>query len=107
MVLHARENEDVDQSFSLTFEGAVSRITGRIGVNGYLLARGDPATFWMHVNGRTGRRQEVALWARRKPREVSASPPDALLAADWDPRRGRSVIALLLNGAAVDVRVTF
>lgn len=106
VVLHARENEDVDQRFSMTLEGGVSRITGHVGVNGYLVAQGDPATFWMQVNGPVGRQQEVTLWMRRRPREVTASRPDALRSVNWEPSRGQCVIVLRLDGSAVDVRVT-
>lgn len=107
IIMNSRENWSNEQTFEVPMQGKVRKISGRIGVNAYLLASDAPEGFRLHLNGRAGQDQSVELLILMKPGEIAVTPQRALTTSSWDSTNRRLVLEFLLVGEAVTVGVKF
>lgn len=107
IIMNSHENRDIDQTFGVPMEGTIKKISGRLGVNGYMLAQKVSDGFWLHLNGRAGRNQLVELSILEKPHQIVVTPERALARSSWDATNRRLVLEFLLVKEAVSVGIRF
>ncbi len=106
-VMNGHENQDIEQSFAVALDGPVQRLSGRLGLNSYLILRQEEGDVRLHANARAGRALALDLQLRGSPQSVEITPDGAVRRCAWDAALHRLSLQLVPNETAVTVAVRF
>ncbi len=106
-VMNSHENQDIEQRFAVDLAGPVQHVSGRLGLNSYLIVRQDSGAVRLHVNARAGHVVSLELRVRGIPHRVETAPDGAIRQCAWDAARHRLSLRLVPNETAVTVAMRF
>jgi hypothetical protein len=107
IVTNTNENQDTDQHFDVPLtSGAVTRISGPIGVHHYLIGKTEKAgSFWFQCNDELpGRSTQITLACPHKP-TCEISPASSILEQHWNEAAGTLTLRLSHERGAVEATV--
>ncbi|MFA5817021.1 MAG: hypothetical protein WC865_15550, partial [Bacteroidales bacterium] len=107
LVMNNKENQDIDQSFDVSLNGNVHRISGILSMNSYLLAYRSGDAFTVNVNGRAGKNMILKLYSNNKPVQITVTPEEFLTSQDWLNSEGCLHLEFRLTQQTTKMEVLF
>jgi len=102
VVMNSHENEDVTERFEVPVESEIVKsLTGEIAPHGYILAKNEGKSLWLHINGRLERRTSLSIKATRR-LKVKSFPAESLT-FQWNEETKTLSLLLSHERGAVEI----